>query len=281
MVLLAAAGTTAFPILEMTPSGKAAGMGEAWAAISGGPQWVFLNPAGTGHPVKPSASFALSPSAIYTLAAFSAVIPFVEESFLSFGISGYAFSEEGWDENNKSLGTIYYGEYVAAVSIKRTFWEAFDIGLSLKYAYRGIYDYQERAVLIDFGTLTQITGMKVGLSLKNAGFSNASGIPLGLRIGFASQLFNFKGGFLKLTLTGDLYATQNIGFEWSAGVEGSYRDMFFLRIGYNSKFSKNYSAFSGATIGLGVLYRSFDISYSVKFHEMFGLMHTVEVSYSP
>ena len=285
MLLFAGPGTISFYILDRIPSPRSYALGEAYAGLDGDPTWLFLNP---------SSVIDVSTVGFSLLYSYQAGIHQGGGALLSpvslkigdrkikgnVGVAvGYLYtSEEAWDQYNEPAGTVTYSESLVELTAQRTFWGAFNFGFTAKFVNRNIAGYTDWGVAGDFSALTAIQGVGVGLVFKNFGYSPGGVLPLSIRIGVGFVPLEIAG--FKLNVALDVSSTQNIGFEMGGGVEVSYADMAFVRLGYSTAPSKDVNILSGMTFGAGVKLSWISFDYALGYHSMLGFAHMASFSFS-
>jgi hypothetical protein len=188
-----------------------------------------------------------------------------------------------WDASSVAIGLSY----------ARNLTDKFSIGVTAKYIRENIWSETANGFALDFGTLymSEIKGLTLGASISNFGtkmqlsgrdlfFNNdpngnigsgPNNIPAEFRAGEFDLPLTFRIGIaFDLWLADDFRATSavdathpNDNTEYvNGGVEFSWREALFARVGYKSLFLKDSE--QGLTWGLGVHYTFENSTTTVK-----------------
>lgn len=303
-------GTTSMQFLKVAPSARAMSMGTAYAAIAGGTDALYWNPAGLtrtqGHALSldhvdwfmDAAHYGFAYGGSFGNWGYLGVHVYVADmgefdetrvDHLGFvdrngqqvynpGLTGETFSAQSW---------------VVGLTYARKFTDRFSAGLSAKYAREDLWLEAAGAPLFDFG-MTYETGfrsVRLGASVQNFGptisFAEADNdAPLLFRIGAAVDLLGgdaltpFGNADNRLTASYDLIQPNDYDQQWAAGVEYAFLDRFMLRGGYQHNFdTASFSFGAGVRQPFGNIGLGLDYAYS-DMTEDFGAVHRFGVQFS-
>jgi len=171
--------------------------------------------------------------------------------------------------------------FFGSISSAYKFNSDFSVGATIKYLYESFYSDEASGLAFDFGLSYKnlIDGLTLGASYKNLGSMNSlrtqsTELPQDLSLGAAYELYF---GNLRLTAIGGVknYLQEEKSHSHVGG-EFSYKENFFVRIGYVSGYdAKNLST------GFGVIWNNLNIDYAyvpIKFG--LGDSHIISLIYS-
>lgn len=176
-----------------------------------------------------------------------------------------------------------YSAFALGFSFARSLTDKFSIGMTAKYIREGIWDMSAQGFALDIGTIytTTLNNMRIGASISNFGstmrldgaditFNNfpdgqlgqgpqniasiyktdTYDLPLTFRIGLAMEAV--KTEKLRATVAVDATHPNDNSEYVNSGVELSFDEMFFARIGYKALFLQDSE--QGLTWGAGFRY---------------------------
>lgn len=299
-------GTTAAPFLNVGIGARAIGMGGAYVSMADDASSLYWNPAGIALiPGNEAifnhsewiadinfdfAGFALNLGSLGSFGAFA--------NFMTMGEMDV--TTELYPEGTGQRFSA--GSYAMGVSYARSLTDRFSIGFNLKYVHEYILNSAANGIAIDIGTVfvTQFRGLRLGATISNFGTKMRMGgrdlllqhdidpqrkgsneninadlkttaydMPLNLRVGMSyNALQNTKQHALWISVDA-VHPSDNVEMV-NLGAEYILADMFALRGGYASLFSKDSE--QGLTLGGGLNY-SFGRRIAVKVdyaYESFG-----------
>ncbi len=292
-------GTTAASFLEIGVGANAVGMGGAFVSIANDASALYWNPGGIANTAKYEAVLVHTNWIGETSFDFAGlVIP-----LSGFGHLGVSFTSLSMDDMavrtvEKPEGT---GEFFSAndlavgVSYARSLTDRFSIGFTIKYVEQSIWHMTASAFAIDAGTLFRTDlfgGMTIGATISNFGTpmrldgrdtrffirvdetkegSNERiptnieldewDLPLSMQIGVSTDAINF--GDYKFVIAADAKVPNNDFQSMNIGTEFSFKDLVYLRGGYQSLLLED--AEGGLSFGVGVNSQMLLSTATVKF----------------
>jgi len=152
-------------------------------------------------------------------------------------------------------------------------------GVSSKLIYEKIYIEEASGVGFDIGTNFIKDDLSVSFVLSNLGSINAlketaSKLPTAVRFGGA---YNFRKNNLNFILALDGYKVLDGGkFHINSGAEIAYKDLLFIRLGYQTAYDNK-----GFTSGLGLKYKGILLDYAfIPYSDSFGSGNTLSLGFN-
>ncbi len=281
-------GTTAAPFLEIGIGARAVGMGGAFVATANDASALHWNPAGMARLSQVEVMFVHTDWLCGLDFDFAgAVLPLGRWGSIGASVTALSMSDmpvrtvempQGTGENFSA------GDLALALSYGISLTDRFSIGFTGKYIYQSIWKESACGVALDIGTLftTGFRGMRIGASLRNFGTdmrmqgddllifhdpdpkklgnndrifadlkTDSWPLPLTFQVGVAMEAWNSP--LHRLTLASDAVHPTDNTESLHLGCEYAFREMFFLRAGYNNLFLRDGE--EGLTLGTGVAVR--------------------------
>jgi len=289
-------GTTIGQFLLIEPSARIAGMGNAGVTSYFEVTSAFYNPAALGKLYKSDVQFTHNEwlaGINYDYAALA--IKLDEANTLSLSFTSLNSGEIDVRTVEQPLGT---GERYTVSNISigigygRRLSDRFALGLQINYIQETIWRSSLSTFAINFGTLYRLSedGIHIGASISNYGMpARFSGsdlrirydhnpdqhgtidnvpaeiktdefpLPIVFRVGIGYPVR--VGMNNELLLAVDAYHPSDNTESMSLGAEWRFRNMLFLRGGYQKLFEEDSEV--GLTLGIGLQYELFD--YDIRF----------------
>lgn len=282
VVLIAAqAGTTVVPFLKAGQGPRAAGLGEAYTALTGDASAVFWNPAGLARVAK--SEFALSHHQWFTGITDEVAHAAVRAGPGSLGL-GLGFSREGgieeWTEENLPGDTFGTWDGILSagygVSLGR-----FSAGAGAKLVTEDLHAAQAWGAGIDLGFMMEpVEQLSAGAALRHLGGLAFPGgvepLPAELALGAGYRWRGLVGG-LDIVVPFDNVPNLRVGVEYAFVPE------FCLRVGYRSgpQSLARLGALSGLTAGLGVSISGLGLDYAFAPYGELGAVHRIGLRFAP
>ena len=282
-------GTTAAQFLKIGAGARSLGLGGAFAAIGGDINSIYWNPAGVARiPGSGEVTFNHANWLADINYDFAAVainlgdFGTIGGSFISFRVPEDIVRTL---ENPEGDGRSFDAASIAiAVSYARNLTDRFSIGFTGKFIGERIWNERSQGFALDIGTLyrTPFNDLTIGASISNFGSklqmegrdvlfnrdinqTNEGGprnvpaefvlgkyeIPLTFRIGLAMDLWNQSD--IRVTAAADATHPNDNTEYVNGGLEVSYSEVLFGRIGYKSTFLRDSE--QGLTWGVGLHYK--------------------------
>lgn len=283
-------GTTSAQILKINVGPRAIGMGGAFTAIADDITSLYWNPSGTANIQSNEAYFNHSNLYLDIQNDFAAIATNVG----GFGTVGAFVSVLSTEEmmvrtieQPEGTGEFFdYGSIVVGLNYSRFLTENFAIGFNAKYISESIWHMNATGFAIDVGTLYKIpvlNELRIAASVSNFGTkmqmagrdatqnlpAGAGGgnlvnanlemdkfdLPLLFRFGLSADVLKDQNS--RLTTSVDAIHPNDHTEYINSGLEYSWNEIVFIRVGYNSLFEKDSE--KGLTAGIGINYRIIDL----------------------
>jgi hypothetical protein len=261
--------------LKNATSARAAGMGNAYVAVSDNANATYYNPAGLS---------LIEGREITSMVTDMFDIKYHNICYAQkiknngFGIN-MLFAEsdkiEARDENMNLIGTFKYSASALYLSWGRVINENLNTGISLKYIKQKIYDTNGDGLGFDLGFLYKYNNnLKIGLNLqditetqlnwdKSEKIKNSEGakdkIPLNIKFGIVYKIQNPKLKIENLLFVLDMEKQKDMDSIYHLGCEYLINENIALRIGSDDGY------FTG---GFGIKFKQFQLDYSFKNHSI-------------
>jgi hypothetical protein len=250
-------GTYPLQFLKIPPSARAAGMGNAFAALANDASATYWNPAGlvelTRTAVRLEHTFWPADISLdYAAAVFT--LPFVPGSW---GVSARALSMDPQNERTIFLpeGTgrqFDAGDMSFGLSYAQYFTDKFSAGATVHFIHSGLAEKSVNTYAADFGLIYRIglSGMRLGMMMQSLGgkvnYDNReSKMPTVFKIGLAVSAY--RRGAHSVDAVGEFAHPSDNVETMNAGAEYAFNQFFYLRGGYNIGYDA-----AGAAAGFGL-----------------------------
>jgi hypothetical protein len=285
--------------LKFGMGARSVAMGEAYTAMSGDPNCIFYNPAGTAFVKGLELAFNHS-QWIADIQYQSAVMAYNAGRFGTFTLSYVTVNygtfertivdEHAW-EGYSSEGNFNVDESAFGLGYARQITDRFFVGGQIKYAYQNlgssrIWEYmgsqfestreiqnETNVVAYDFGTYynSGFKNLTVAMAVQN--FANKP-IPLTFRFGLAmdfNQLFFSDLPNHQLTLSCDVLHPRDFNETMQFGAEYRFKKVLALRGGYKMNYDEQ--GLSGG-VGLLIPYKTTRLQFDYAFIDfgVFGMI---------
>ncbi len=289
--------TSGFEFLKTDFSPRTAALGNAFTAVKGDINGVFINPAGLASVENRQYCFNYT-NYLLDISGGSAGYVHPTKDYGVLGVSLIYMDYGEFDETDefavKTGDNFGANELALALSISNYLDRQFSYGVNLKYVYSKIEDYDASAVALDFSIMYQATfqeDLYFAVSLLNVGqnFEYYAGrkesLPTSLRIGFTKKLAHLPlvlGGSLNDINTEADTITDRLK-RFSIGGEFQLSQMLDLRLGYNNDLRSSLettseTGFDGISGGLGITWQQFRFDYSYSSYGLLGSTHRVGIT---
>ena len=281
-------GTTAAPFLNVGMGARAIAMGGAYVSMANDATALFWNPAGLANMTTSEAVFNHS-EWIADINFDFAGLALNLGNLGSFGLFGNFMTIGEMDVTTELYpdGTgqrFNSGSYAMGVSYARALTDRFAIGANVKFVHEYIMNSSANGIALDIGTTftTQFRGLRLGAAISNFGTKMRMGgrdllvqhdtdplregnndkvnanmatdayeMPLFLRVGMSYNVLQDTEKHALWVAVDAVHPSDNVEMV-NIGGEYAFDNMFFLRGGYASLFSKD--AEQGLTLGGGLRY---------------------------
>ncbi len=265
-------GTAGYQFLRTQVGARASGMGGTFIAVPGDVHALFYNPAGLAEIAVRTGSLTYLKHVLDFHSGFVGYAqPLAPNTVGGVGVNYINFGTfKRRDESGQEQGEFGAGGLCVTAAVARKLSSALLAGVSGKFVYATIDNYQSSALVGDAGILyhTPVRDLDVAAGVFNVGtvlsafVEEKDRLPLAYRVGLMKKLEHLP---LLLGVTAYKYADDR--WQWSIGGEFTVSEGLFLRWGYDSVgadmdvgSSKDYLA--GISLGFGVAWRAYRFDYS-------------------
>jgi hypothetical protein len=258
-------GKTGLAFLKVGVDARAAGMGEAFSAVTNNAYATYWNPAGLLAANRSNLVFMHNEWLLDVRGEFGAVQFRQKNSSIAFHL--YSFSVGGIEvrdiPSENPLETTNANYLSAGFSYARPFGNSLDLGITLKYLYEKIFFDSAGGFGVDLGF--RYTGFSPNLTLagslnnlaKMGKFQDeATKLPKIFRLG-AKYSFANPFGPLQLLFAGDVVKPLDENLRFHLGAEAGLWKQLMLRAGYMTGYESR-----TFTFGVGIQKSFFHLDYS-------------------
>ncbi len=267
-------GKSGFGFLKISPSARAAGMGDAFTAIADDVTTIFYNPAGLTNLDKFVFNFNHTDWIVNSSIISGAIAkPFGRNG--AIGLSIVKFDTEDFEETTV-LDPEGTGRMIDAGDVALALAYAIQLTDNLSFGFKGQYLEEKididkaTAITADFSTYyrTGFRDLTLAMIMKNFGpeakfLSDKFKLPLYFNVNTAMSLIGSKGSpFQWLVSIESAFAT-DYRDRYHLGTEMWIADMIALRGGYKFYYdTEDWTIGAGLKVGIGSRKVIIDISYS-------------------
>ena len=273
-------GKSGFSFLKISPSARAAGMGDAFTAVANDVTTIFFNPAGLTNINNFDFSFNHT-NWIVNSSLISGVIGFPFGQRGALGISVISFATEEFEETTifEPEGTgrmIKAGDIAIALAYALKLTDRLSFGLKGQYLEEFIDDDKANGFAFDFSTfyMSGFRDLNIAMVMKNFGpdakfLTKKFKLPLYFNVNTAISLLGKQGGPIQLLLSAESAFATDYRDRYHVGSELWIADMLALRGGYKFFYdTEDWTIGAGLKLKIGARRILIDIAYS-NFEEFF------------
>jgi hypothetical protein len=273
-------GKSGFSFLKISPSARAAGMGDAFTAVANDVTTIFFNPAGLTNINNFDFSFNHT-NWIVNSSLISGVIGFPFGQRGALGISVISFATEEFEETTifEPEGTgrmIKAGDIAIALAYALKLTDRLSFGLKGQYLEEFIDDDKAKGFAFDFSTfyMSGFRDLTIAMVMKNFGpdakfLTKKFKLPLYFNVNTAMSLLGKQGGPIQLLLSVESAFATDYRDRYHVGSELWIADMLALRCGYKFFYdTEDWTIGAGLKLKIGARRILIDIAYS-NFEEFF------------
>jgi hypothetical protein len=271
---------TGLSFLKLGVGARALAMGDAYSSICDDGTAVIYNPArlnsGSDNNVTLMYNSAMQDLTNNFIGAKLKINKFgLGFGLLKSGVSGIEIRSipgapiDKFDAQNLSMN----------VSLCYEIYKNLSIGITSKLIYEKIYLDEASGVGFDIGTNFTRDNLSFSFVLSNLGSVNelrneATKLPTAVRFGGA---YTIRKNNLNFILGLEGYRVMDGGvMHINSGGEVSYKDLLFLRLGYQTAYDNK-----GITTGIGFRYKSVMMDYAfIPYSDSFGTSNTISLGFN-
>jgi len=229
------------PFLKMAPDARSVALGEAGIAGSDGPMAAFHNPALLAFSEQSQAAFAYS-DWLLDLSLQSGALLFDYSKFsaaLSFNSFTTPDIERRVLPSDQPLETFSAHDMAAGLSLSCLIRHNLSLGVTGRFLYQQIYVEEASGLSADLGVAYHpaIFPITFAAALRNIGKMNElqqeeTPLPSNIGAGVSGQILAHQDFALQGLADALIYFDDDLRIH--AGLEGSYKNLLFLRLGYQT-----------------------------------------------
>jgi len=273
-------GKSGFSFLKISPTARAAGMGDAFTAIANDVTTIFFNPAGLTHIQHIDFSFNHT-NWIVNSKLLSGAIGFPVGQNSAFGFSVIRFTTEKFEETTifEPEGTgryIQVGDIAISGAYALRLTDRLSFGIKGQYIEEFIDKDKAKGMAFDFSTfyLSGFRDLSIAMVMKNFGpdakfLTKKFKLPLYFNINTAMSIIGKQGAPVQLTVSAESAFATDYRDRYHVGSELWIADMLALRCGYKFYYdTEDWTVGAGLKLTLGPRHLMINIAYS-NFDEYF------------
>jgi hypothetical protein len=278
-------GSAGALFLRIGMGARATAMGEAFVGVAEDPSAVYWNPGAMSAVLGTHVMFMHNE---YTKFARLEQVALTHET--DYGTVGLGFTGLFVDDMERRedvpveipLGEFAVYDVSVTVGFSRYIAPNLSVGATLKPIYQKIDERTAKGVGLDVGVyhISRIEGVKLAAVVTNVGkpmkfIEEEYALPRCVKVGgsYERELEKLRG---RILLTVDGVFPNDGDVKEHAGLEYRYRRQVSLRAGYKAGYDSH-----GATFGVGVRHREFDLDYAVMLiRNDLGDSHRISLSMS-
>ena len=284
-------GKAGYDFLRTHVGARPSAMSGAFISMTGDIHSIYFNPAG----------LATIPGRLVTATylnhvldfqsgflAYTQSLPKVGQAALSINYMSYGEFDQT-DVNGRKIGSFSAGSFAFSSSLARSLNDNLLAGMSAKFIYSTIDNYNSTAIAVDLGMIYQapfMDDLQIGAGIFNLGsaltafIDSKDPLPLNFVIGVSKKLAHLP---LEYCVAVNKYIDDDIRF--SAGGEFTLTEGVYLRIGYNSlgqglKVGADSDQYAGISLGLGLNWKNIQFDYGLSSFGAIGYLNRATFSYA-
>ena len=283
--------TAGFHFLRTFPGARPSAMSGAFISFAGDIHSIYYNPAGLAE-IKGRVASASYLNHVLDFqsgfAAYSQPLKNLGQLAVSVNYMDYGEFDET-DVNGNQVGKFNAGSYYLTASLARMLNKNLLVGASAKFIHSAIDKYSASAVAVDLGMIYHvpfIQDFNFGVGVFNLGtavsafIDSKDNLPLNVVVGFSKKLAHLP---LEYSISANKYIDDDV--QLNVGGEFTLSKNVWLRLGYsslgkNQKIGATGDQFAGMSLGLGMLWRNYQLDYSLSSYGAIGYLNRMSFSYN-
>jgi hypothetical protein len=255
------AGNTGLSFLKLGVGAQSISMGEAYSSLTEDATSVYYNPARLFYGSKTNVYLAHNSSLVDFTNDFIAFKTSGEKFAFGIGVQRAAVNDiEIRNIPGTAIDKFNSENLAIGISLAYMFSPGISIGVTPKFLYEKIYVDDASGLAFDIGTNYTKDNFSASFVISNLGSINelrhaATKLPASLRLGAGYKIIKTDFAF-RFALDG-FKVLDGGKMHIHAGGEAAYKDMFFLRAGYQTNYENK-----SLTAGIGFRYKAITLDYA-------------------
>jgi hypothetical protein len=262
--------------LKISPDARSVAMGETGVAGSIGAMAAFHNPGLTGLADHSQAAFGYTDWLLDLSVQTGSLLLHYQK--INIGLSFNVFTIPGIQQrdlpSDNPLATFSAHDLAAGLTFGYPLNENLAVGFTGRFVYQQIYNEDAPGFTADLGAAWRHpgSGLIIAAAVRNAGKMGAlqresSPLPTSADLGVAGTVIHSGDFGLQASGEGQYYFDDDLRFK--AGLEGFWKNVFFLRAGYQTG-----SELRAISTGAGLAWTRYSFDYAYQpLAEDFGASH--------
>ena len=259
-------------------------LGSAFTAVGGDLGSLYFNPAGLGSLRMPMIGLdhhnwlaGIRQESLGAAMPGDWVNGGVSVDWIDYG------SIDGADASGQPTGNGFVPISLgAAGDLAKRFDNGLSLGLRLKVSHSVIQGAEFDTTNLDLGSIWSADSepFSLGISYSGIGVQKVQGFAAAPALHFGLAYDSALSDQVSLLILGGFSGMSSGGQQLQLGVEGNWKSMLALRLGYQLELLDNlYNGFSGLSSGLGVSFGNFALDYAFVPYGQLGASQRLSLSY--
>jgi len=249
-------GTASNEYLRIGVGERACSMGGAFTGLSDDGTALFWNPAGATQLQSRTLTLGYTQYvADIKLGDFAYTVPMGKYA-IGVGFHNLFTEDREVTEAGNQIGTFMDSYANVGMMLSYRMDNGISVGGTVKALHEQLYDYTSTGVSLDLGAMKSISGINLGLVVRNIGTSGSGALPTDVRFGIGYA--GLGNGIISSDIDIPVYGKKSI----MVGGEYNVYKTLFVRGGYKyQEGGSDVGTLDGINAGLGFSVKNFVINY--------------------